>query len=123
MKSIFQILVLVMLSSCYKTLEINDFDKNEWVSFKTNCTEYRLQKINLITENRQLLLESTQNEIESLLGSPEEHELYGRNQKFFHYRLTPPDTCVNSTDPVKFLSVRFNALGRANEVQVMTRNE
>ncbi len=123
MRSQILILLLFVLSSCYKTLELDDFDKNEWVSFKTTCTEYRLEKIDLLIENKEVLLESTQNGIESLLGAPEEHELYERNQKFFHYRLTPFDTCSTKSKPVRFLSIRFNAVGRANDIQVMFRED
>ncbi|MEP5611199.1 MAG: hypothetical protein ABJP45_03060 [Cyclobacteriaceae bacterium] len=117
------LLVLVVLSSCYKKLELDGFNKADWKSFRTTCTAYRLEKADLLIENRSLLLESTQNEVESLLGTPEEHELYKRNEKFFHYRLTPRDTCNNAMDAIKFLSVRFNAVGRASDVQVMLRDQ
>ncbi len=100
---------------------MDGLDKTEWISFKTTCTEYRLEKTDLIIKNRDELMGSTQNEIESLLGAPEEHELYERNQKFFHYRLTPADTCTNTTSPIKFLSIRFNAVGKTNDLQLMTR--
>lgn len=113
---------MISLTSCYKTLELEGFSKEKWKSFKTTCTEYRLDKVDLLMENQALLLSSTQNEIESLLGAADEHELYERNQKFFHYRLTPRDTCTNASARLKFLSVRFNAIGRANEFQVMTRS-
>jgi hypothetical protein len=111
----------MFFSSCYKTLTIDGFDKQEWSSFNTSCTAYRIEKVDLLLGNRELLLESTQNEIESLLGAPEEHELYKRNQKFFHYRLTPHDSCSDETTALKYLSVRFNAIGRASDVQEVVR--
>lgn len=121
MKKFLYLSTCFLLSTCYEKLELQDFNKEDWKSFRTNCTEYRLAKADLLIENKELLLESTQPEIESLLGQAEEHELYERNQKFFHYRLTPRDTCANTTDTVKYLSIRFNAIGRASEVQVMVR--
>jgi len=117
------LLVFTVLSSCYKKLELEGFNKDDWKSFRTICTEYRLKKADLLIENQDLLLESTQNEVESLLGAADEHELYKRNEKFFHYRLSPRDTCKNANDTIKFLSVRFNAIGRASDVQVMLREQ
>ncbi len=107
------------MSSCYKTLSIDGFDKTQWVN-TSGCNTYRLDHVAMIIDNQDILLEGTQNEIESLLGQAAEHELYERNQKFFHYRLTPPDTC-GEYETIQYLSVRFNAIGRANLVQVMLR--
>lgn len=100
---------------------MDGFDKDKWMSYEDNCSTYRLEVSDLIIEKQDVILEGTQNEVESLLGKPEEHELYDRNQKFFHYRLTPPDSC-NDEEILKFLSIRFNAIGRANLVQVMLRD-
>lgn len=96
------------------------FDKEKWTSYTEGCSTYRLDIVELITEKEDILLEGTQNEVESLLGRADENELYDRNQKYFHYRLTPPDAC-GDYDALKYLSVRFNAIGRANLVQVMLR--
>ena len=120
MKNSLFIFGLLLLSSCYKTLTIDGFDKERWVNYKSDCSTYRLDISDLIIKNQDILLKGTQNEVESLLGKAGEHELYERNQKFFHYRLTPPDTC-DRYETVKYLSVRFNAIGRVNLVQVMLR--
>ena len=121
MKNIFFILSIAFLSSsCYKTISVDGFDKDRWLQSRNECDPYREEISDLLIENQEILLESTQNEIESLLGQASEHELYQRNQKFFHYRLTPLDSC-GSYETVKYLSVRFNAIGRANLVQVMLR--
>lgn len=120
MKNSLFILSLLLLSSCYKTLTIDGFDKERWINYKSDCSTYRIDIANLIIKNQDVLLKGTQNEVESLLGKAAEHELYERNQKFFHYRLTPPDAC-GEQETVKYLSVRFNAIGRVNLVQVMLR--
>jgi len=120
MKKLLTILLLVSLTSCYKTLTINGFDKEQWASTGQNCSTYRLDIVDLIIEKQAVILEGTQNEVESLLGKAREHELYERNQKFFHYRLTPPDTC-GEYETIRYLSIRFNAIGKANLVQVMLR--
>lgn len=121
MKNLFYLIVLITLTSCYKSLTMDDFDKEKWVNYEDNCSEYRLEIAGLIIENQEVLLSATQNEVESLLGRAKEHELYNRNQKYFHYRLTPSEECVES-ETIKYLSIRFNAIGRANLVQVMLRD-
>ena len=120
MNRLLAILLLISLSSCYKTLTMDGFDKEQWTNADQDCSSYRLDIIDLIIEKQDVILEATQNEVESLLGKAKEHELYQRNQKFFHYRLTPPDSC-GEYETIEYLSIRFNAIGRANLVQVMLR--
>ncbi len=120
MKNCLLLLSLILLSSCYERLSLDGFDKDQWVNYQKDCSTYRLDIAQLVVDNQEVLLKGTQNEVESLLGRAAEHELYKRNQKYFHYRLTPPDTCGES-ETIKYLSVRFNAIGRANLVQVMLR--
>ncbi|MEO9871668.1 hypothetical protein [Ekhidna sp.] len=121
MKNILYVLfTLLLTSSCYDRLSMEGFDEELWINSKEDCSTYRLDVASLIIEKQDILLKGTQNEVESLLGKAEEHELYNRNQKFFHYRLTPPNSCGDQKT-IKFLSVRFNAIGRANLVQVMLR--
>ncbi len=119
MKKTLQLVTLVVLSSCYQTISIDGFDKDQWLN-TSDCNTYRLDHADLIVNNQDKLLKGTQNEIESLLGRAAEHELYERNQKFFHYRLTPPGDC-GEYETIQYLSVRFNAIGRANLIQVMLR--
>lgn len=121
MKTPLLLITVFMLSSCYKTLELDGFDTPQWKEAGKECSEYRLTSVDMLIENQALILESTQNEVESLLGAADEHELYARNQKFFHYRLTPADSCEFKSNSLKFLSVRFNAIGLASDVQVMIR--
>ena len=120
MKNILLLISLFALTSCYKTLTIDEFDKEKWRNYKKECSDYRLKTAQLIIDNQEVVLNGTQNEVESLLGRAAEHELYDRNQKFFHYRLTPPENC-GDYESIQYLSVRFNAIGRANLVQVMLR--
>jgi len=114
------ILLPVVLSSCYKQVSLDGFEKDKWDEYPLSCSTYRLDIAEYLIENQHVLLESTQNEVESLLGRAAEHELYERNQKFFHYRLTPPGSC-GEYEVLTYLSIRFNAIGRANLVQVMLR--
>lgn len=120
MKGLFYIAVIFLVSGCYNQLSLDGFDKEKWVNYEKDCSNYRLEIADYVVENQEVLLEGTQNEVENLLGKAREHELYERNQKFFHYRLTPPDEC-GEYEALSYLSIRFNAIGRANLVQIMLR--
>lgn len=106
--------------SCYKEISIENFNQSKWKAGKYSCDGYRMESAEIILKHRDQLLSRNQNEIESLLGKADEHELYARNQKFFHYRLTPPDSC-GAYSQLEYLSVRFNAIGRSNEIQKSLR--
>jgi outer membrane protein assembly factor BamE (lipoprotein component of BamABCDE complex) len=66
------------------------------------------------------LLALSEQEIVTLLGKPDENELYKRNQKFYYYFLEPSKQCsdtLGENDPQK-LVIRFNAIGLAKEVSI-----
>lgn len=110
----------LITSACYQQVTLDGFDKEKWVKNANRCDNYRLDMSTLLLENKDILLEKTQNEVESLLGKAAEHELYQRNQKYFHYRLTPPGHCGNQAVRA-YLSIRFNALGRSNLIEMTYR--
>ena len=56
-------------------------------------------------------------QIIDLLGRADQNELYKRNQKFYYYLLEPGKSCGVNMESRK-LSVRFNATGRAKEIEV-----
>jgi hypothetical protein len=120
MKKIALPFIFIILFSCYASLSMDGFDKEKWLSYEEDCSTYRMDISGLVIDNQDVILKSTQNEVETLLGKASEHELYNRNQKFFHYRLTPPKSC-GDYEATQYLSIRFNAIGRANLVQVMLR--
>ena len=105
---------LISFMSCYQAPQIDGFDKQTWKQ-EISCNQDRLAEANILIKNDSLLLSANQNEIQELLGNPDEHELYSRNQKFFYYNLKP--TC--DSVPGQRLSIRFDALGRVNEVQII----
>ena len=116
------LLLMVIIVGCYQQLAIEGIEKKAWM--QSDCDGYRTSKIDLLINNKEILLNATQNEIESLLGAADEHELYKRNQKYFHYRISSPKTCEGQKASIsKYLSIRFNALGNANEVLINYREE
>lgn len=114
---IIYLLLTILLSSCYPKIRIDGFSKEKWSAAFENCESSKVQLALLIIENENALLGKGQAEVKQLLGQPSEHELYRRNQKFFHYVLVPSDTCGN-IKVQKNLSILFDALDRAKEVMI-----
>jgi len=104
----------ILLNGCYSIPQIDGFDKDQWMSEITNCEENKLDQAQLLIDQVDKLYSEGEAEIKGLLGSPDEHELYQRNQKFFYYNLTLKDC----PEP-KRLSLRFDALDRLKEVLII----
>jgi hypothetical protein len=112
MKKIFIIkVILLSLVSCYQSPKLDGWVQNDWTAMTIDCDQNRHAMVTIVLLPQQKkILGKNQNEIEKLLGNPDRHQLYDRNQKFFYYKMD----CENE----KELSVRFDALGRVKEIQV-----
>ncbi len=104
-------LTVVSLTACYQTPEIDGFDQAKWTESLENCDGYRTEITALLLEKKSELISKNQNEVKALLGSAGRHELFERGQKFFYYQL--------DCDRTKELSIRFDAMGRVKELQVV----
>lgn len=111
------LLLLFTLASCYPKIEIEDFDEKLWLTAFESCQSSKIEMGKLIVKNENKILGKGQAEVKALLGQPNEHELYRRNQKFFHYALTPSDSCQEIRSQ-RNLSILFDALDRAKEVMI-----
>ncbi len=103
--------VPVILLACYSAPQIDGFDSQRWKSALTDCTDYRLQHVQLLLDEEGTLKGEGQNQVQQLLGKPTRHELYNRNQKFFYYDLN----CEGDTAMYQ-LRIRFDALGKLREM-------
>lgn len=103
---------MLLLISCYSRIDISEFDRAKWDVRRESC-ETGLEQADILIANSERLLTSGEVQIKALLGEPDKHELYTRNEKFFYYHLTG-DSCGVG----KKLSIRFNALDRAKEVMI-----
>lgn len=114
------LLFIVLFSSCSKELpELKGIDQTDWISDKNGCLNKRREMVQSVHREKEKLLSLTEMEVVSLLGKPDENELYIRNQKFYYYHLTPSTACRGSTDTISLrLIVRFNAIGLAKEVRI-----
>lgn len=106
------ILGLWVLTGCYSAPDIDGFDIEKWESAIENCTDYRMDKAGeFLDQHSDKIVGLNQNEIKELLGNPSRHQLFNRNQKFFFYSL--------NCDVTHELRIRYDALGRVKELQVI----
>ena len=113
-------LFTVILFSCSKPLPIlEEIDLQAWKDDKLACAGKRDSMFNALETQKEKLLGLSEQEIISLLGKPDENELYKRNQKFYYYFVQPSKACATSqSENPKKLVVRFNATGMAKEIGV-----
>ena len=111
---------LLFLFSCGKSLPtLDNVDLSAWRDDKRACAGKRSSMFESISNQSEKLLALDEQEIISLLGKPDDNELYKRNQKFFYYFVQPGADCADSSTAVpKKLVIRFNAVGLAKEVAV-----
>src|SRR5687768_7890030 len=96
----FNILVLLLLlAACGKSLpEIEDFDRDVWKNDQNGCGSKRLLLSEAVLLSKEKLLGLGEMDIVSVLGNPDQQELYSRNQKFYRYYLEPNDKCGGTSD-------------------------
>lgn len=94
-------------------------DLGAWKDDRGACKGVREEMIPAIDQQKEKLLALREADIISVLGKPDENELYKRNQKFFYYNLQPSKDCSSSAvDAPKQLVIRFNAMGLAKEISI-----
>jgi hypothetical protein len=108
--------VLICISCSDPLPKLDNMDLQNWKDDKLACDGKRAVMLEALESQTEKLLSLSQQEIISLLGKPDENELYKRNQKFFYYFVQPAPKCNNLTasNPKK-LVIRFNAMGLAKE--------
>ncbi len=57
-------------------------------------------------------------DIISILGKPDQNELYKRNQKFYYYFISPGPACKTPDSTAYKMILRFNAMGYAQLVSI-----
>ncbi|MDX1628376.1 MAG: hypothetical protein R3345_06735 [Fulvivirga sp.] len=120
MKYIGLFIVCILLFSCSSpSKDVKEFDEAAWQSDENGCDNVRLQMLDQLIAAKDQLKGLNQNEIQALLGKPDRHELYKRNQKFFYYQISPGKDCPQPQEENIYLSIRFNATGLSKEVLVM----
>lgn len=112
---------VLLLSGCQgKRTYLPDFHSDQWKSDPKGCEGIRASmrdEVNSVTASLRGLSE---NDILDILGTPDENELYKRNQKFYVYHITPAASCNKPAEKTgEYLEIRFSATNMASEVQIM----
>jgi hypothetical protein len=111
----------LLLIACGKPLpDLNPIDLPQWKADKGGCTHSRTRYLAELQQQKEELKGLSEKDIISLLGRPDQHELYKRNQKFYRYDLTPGKSCASPSAAGQQLIIRFTAMGYAKEVSIET---
>jgi hypothetical protein len=112
------LLIFLALCACERPLpELHGMDLISWKKDKNGCGGKRTAQIEMLKGQKNKFQGLSEMQIIGLLGRPDQNELYKRNQKFYYYLLEPGKPCGTNIESRK-LSVRFNALGLAKEIEV-----
>jgi len=113
--------ILAITLSCGKSLpDLTDIDLAVWQQDRNGCLGKRAAMETSLEKQKNRLLGLSEAQIGTLLGRPDDNELYKRNQKFYHYAIQASKNCGGvpvGTTP-KELVIRFTAMGIANEVSI-----
>ena len=117
-KYIFVFLASIFFLGCSKSaIELREFNRTTWEQDKNGCGGTRKTIIETIVEQKSKLMGAEQKQITNLLGKADKYELYKRNQYFLVYSIDPGSSCADyNKNKTANLTIRFNALGRVNEV-------
>lgn len=113
-------LLAFVLSSCGKDLpELEGIDLITWKDDKNACNGKRAEMLTNMETEKGKLLALSEMDIVTLLGKPDQNELYKRNQKFYTYFVQPAEACNSDkgNHPMRLI-IRFNAMGLAKEVSL-----
>ena len=110
--------VFLTLASCMNKIDLEGFDQDNWKIDRFGCEGLRYNMKRVLANSSNQLLGSSQHQILQTFGSPDQRELYEKNQQFFIYLLEPGPKC--GADSVKgsvsSFQIRFNAVGQVSEV-------
>lgn len=110
--------VVLVAFSCGKPLpDLSPIDLLQWKEDKGGCKNLRANFLPDLISQKDELKGLSESDIIELLGRPDRNELYKRNQKFYYYDIEPGKPC-DSVAHNQQLILRFNAMGRAKEVEI-----
>lgn len=109
----------VLLAGCGHALrQVPGFDAVAWRADPYACKNQRRAAVPALTKAKEQLYEARADDVNALLGPPDEEELRAGTEKVYYYYLEPGSQCgaghVRSGAPC--LSLRFGPLGTVTEV-------
>ncbi|GAA5031433.1 hypothetical protein GCM10011506_20770 [Marivirga lumbricoides] len=110
---------MLFLMACSDIPDLENINPEQWKADKGGCESYRITVVDTLLSQKDKLKGLSQNEVISLLGQADQHELYERSQKFFIYHLEPGMNCENYENQYfKAFYIRFNALDQAIDFNI-----
>ena len=110
---------IIALAGCGHALpSIPGFDAAAWRADPYACHNQRRAAVPALLQAKEQLYEARADDVNALLGPPDEEELRANTEKVYYYYLEPGTQCnaghVRSAAP--FISLRFGPLGTVTEV-------
>ena len=117
LQRLFSSTILICILSCSGNNFSEEIDLDGWKSDNAACNGTRESIVDDILERKSHFFGLPQEKVVGILGNPDRHQLYIRNQKFFIYYLDLDDCDnVDIDEEFKHLSIRFNSLGKLSEM-------
>jgi hypothetical protein len=110
------ILGLLIILSCGQEVNFQGFDSQGWQEDASGCTRKRIALADEIVTRKTELFGLNENELASIFGKPNRHELYSRNKKAYVYFIEGGPECADKLENPKKLVIRFNGVGLVKEV-------
>ena len=105
-----------IFSGCSDGYQLDGFDKIAWKKDRKGCSGKRIELVKILLYNKSGFKGMDDDDLVSLLGTPERTVYYGRGRKDYAYYVTPGGQC-RETPNLKAgsrLLVEFDALGYVN---------
>lgn len=116
MKYFLPLIFTICMACTSDPVKLDGVDLEQWKADRQGCNHSRSGSLAQILNQKEKLLAKSESEILKILGKPDQIELYKRNQKLYHFRISPASTCPKPDSSNIELMVRFNAMGRAKEI-------
>jgi len=123
MKNFSPLIFSLFIACTNAPVNLEGVDLGQWKSDRQGCKQFRAGALEQIINQKESLLAKSESDILNILGKPDQIELYKRNQKLFHYRISPASTCPKIDSLNIELMIRFNAMGRAKEIYATPNNQ
>ena len=108
-----------LLSGCGHALpRVPGFDAATWRADPYACKNQRRAALPALTQAKEQLYEARADDVNALLGPPDEEELRANTEKVYYYYLEPGSQCNagHARSGAPCISLRFGPLGTVTEV-------
>ena len=107
------------LSGCGHALPaVEGFNATTWRADPYACRDLRRAEVPALRKAREQLYEARADDVNALLGPPDEEELRAGTEKVYYYYLVPGTHCTgrHARSGAPCVSLRFGPLGTVTEV-------